>query len=448
VAERSGGMTGKATPLYIVCSPCRCVGKTLISRLLVEFCVVKDRPVAAFDLADEGPQLADYLPKFATVADIGDIRGQMALFDHLIAEKDTPRVIDVSHRAFKNFFTIVRAISFFEEARRRSITPLILFIIDPSAVSIEAYARLRRQFTDACLLPVRNKIDAVRCVVSPNASMLPSSLDVPVLGFSLRALIDRQAFSFSQFWQAIPAGIPHEVDTELRGWLEYIFFQFHQLEFSLKYEDPPTPVTVQGSRQLHTTHRWRPIDVPEQVLTYAPNQVRRIDDPMDQSLMFLNLFNTRKRAALYEFEVAFHYLLHDAQKLVPLLKETYKDKWAGFIDDIQKGTRPYEEATAVIGIFLQHFFADLDREKRNQIIASISQNNLVDPPNLLQIIGQVAYSVYLAEQGDKVREKCCTIWVNDMSNVFAEAGGLSREDCSAYLWSLTKRYRDEKRRGY
>jgi hypothetical protein len=95
-------MTGKTTPLYVVCSPCRCVGTTLVSRLLTEFYVVDDRPVAAFDLADEGPQLADYLPEFATIADIGDIRGQMALFDRLIAEKDTPRVIDVSHRAFED----------------------------------------------------------------------------------------------------------------------------------------------------------------------------------------------------------------------------------------------------------------------------------------------------------------------------------------------------------
>ena len=97
------GMTGKTTPLYLVCSPCRCVGTTLVSRLLTEFYVVDDRPVAAFDLADEGPQLADYLPEFATIADIGDVRDQMALFDRLIAEKDTPRVIDVSHRAFQEF---------------------------------------------------------------------------------------------------------------------------------------------------------------------------------------------------------------------------------------------------------------------------------------------------------------------------------------------------------
>jgi hypothetical protein len=134
------GMTGKTTPLYVVCSPCRCVGTTLVSRLLTEFYVVDDRPVAAFDLADEGPQLADYLPEFATIADIGDVRGQMALFDRLIAEKDTPRVIDVSHRAFKNFFTVVQKISFFEEARRHSIKPLILFIIDPNPKSMRHVA--------------------------------------------------------------------------------------------------------------------------------------------------------------------------------------------------------------------------------------------------------------------------------------------------------------------
>src|SRR5262249_55860707 len=31
------GMTDKTTPLYVVCSPCRRVGKTLVSRLLTEF---------------------------------------------------------------------------------------------------------------------------------------------------------------------------------------------------------------------------------------------------------------------------------------------------------------------------------------------------------------------------------------------------------------------------
>ena len=284
LAEMNRGrarMTGKTTPLYVVCSPRRCVGKTLISRLLVEFYVVKDRPVVAFDLADEGPQLTDYLPKVTTIADIGDIRGQMALFDRLIGEKEIPTVIDVSHRAFKNFFAIVREISFFEEARRRSITPLILFIIDPSAVSTEAYAMLRRQFAQASLLPVRNQIEAVHCVVAPGGSMPPSSLDVPVLGFSLRAVIDQQSFSFSQFWQAIPTLMSRAGKDQLRGWLEYIFFQFRQLEFSLGYEEPPA-FTVQGSKRLPTIPGQRPTDVSEQILNHAPELKRPVDDLIDQ----------------------------------------------------------------------------------------------------------------------------------------------------------------------
>jgi tripartite tricarboxylate transporter family receptor len=100
-------MTGKTVPLYIVCSPSRCVGKTLVSRLLTEFYLVDDRPVAAFDLADEGPQLADYLPDTTTISDIGDTCGQMAFFDRLLADSQGAKVIDVSHRTFRNFFSVV-----------------------------------------------------------------------------------------------------------------------------------------------------------------------------------------------------------------------------------------------------------------------------------------------------------------------------------------------------
>jgi hypothetical protein len=276
-------MTGKTTPLYIVCSPCRCVGKTLISRLLIEFYLVKDRPVAAFDLADEGPQLADYLPKFATIAEIGDIQSQMALFDRLIAERDTPRVIDVSHRAFKNFFTIVRDISFFDEAHRHSIEPFILFIFGPNAASTEAYAMLRRQFTPVTFLTVRNRIKAsaiVRPIVSPNRNTLSSSIHIPVLGFSLQARIDRESFSFSQFWRAIPAALPEAVDGELRGWLEYIFFQFQHIEFSLSRDDPSAPITTEATRLPHTRRRRPPIETTKEVLDYAPQE--RIDDSIDQ----------------------------------------------------------------------------------------------------------------------------------------------------------------------
>ncbi len=225
-------MTGKTTPLYVVCSPCRRVGKTLVSRLLAEFYVVNDRPVAAFDLADEGPQLTDYLPDITTIADIADTRGQMAFFDRLIADDVGARIIDLSHRAFKNFFTVVQDIGLFEETRRRSIETLILFIIDPDPRSAKAYGMLRHQLSQASLLPVRNQIKAAATPhARPNAN--PTSLDIPLLALPLQALIDRPSFSFSRPRGASPADLPVLLKDELSRWVERVFFQFRTLELLL-----------------------------------------------------------------------------------------------------------------------------------------------------------------------------------------------------------------------
>ena len=161
------------------------------SDLLAEFYVVNDRPVAAFDLADEGPQLAHYLPDITTVVDIADTRGQMGFFDRLIADDVSARIVDLSHRVFKNFFTVVQEIRFFDEARHRSIEPLILFIIDPDPNSAKAYATLRHQLSQASLLPVRNQIRAAALShgdALPKANIAPTSLDL--LGLPLSTLID------------------------------------------------------------------------------------------------------------------------------------------------------------------------------------------------------------------------------------------------------------------
>jgi hypothetical protein len=229
------GMTDKTTPLYVVCSPCRRVGKTLLSRLLTEFYVVNDRPVAAFDLADEGPQLADYLPNITTVVDIADTRGQMAFFDQLIAHFVGPRIVDLSHRAFAKFFTVVQEIRFFEEARHRSIEPLVLYIIDPDPKSAKAYAMLRHQLSQASLLPVRNriKIAALSGDARPKANVNPTSLDIPLLGLPLRTLVDQPSFSFSSLRRASPPDLPASLESELSPWVEYVFFQFRVLEHRL-----------------------------------------------------------------------------------------------------------------------------------------------------------------------------------------------------------------------
>ena len=224
--------SGGSGPLYVVCSPNRCLGKTLLARLLAEFYVAHDRPIAAFDLADESPQLADYLADLTTIVDLSSIRGQVAFFDRLIGEKDTAKVIDVSHRTFRDFFVIANKIGLFEEASRRGIEPLILFLIDPDPKSAPAYSILRRWFADVSLMPVRNQYVASRIPhgrAFSNESPIHVSLEIPIL--SVRSLVDRPPFSFVGFLQAQSTGLPARVDDELRGFLKRVFWQFCEIEF-------------------------------------------------------------------------------------------------------------------------------------------------------------------------------------------------------------------------
>jgi hypothetical protein len=226
--------------LAIVCSPRRGVGKTLLSRLLIEHHVAEGRPVEALDLADESPQLTDYLPAYATPAGIGSIRGQMAVFEGLIGDRDAARIVDVSHRAFGSFFEVAHKIGFFAEARRRLIEPLILFLIDPDPRSAQAYALLRDAFPDSALLPVRNQHVArdVPYDTFLHQGPLHLAFEIPALASSsLRHVIEQPSFSFARYQRGlIPLfenPLPPRLDDELRGWHRRIVRQLREIDLWL-----------------------------------------------------------------------------------------------------------------------------------------------------------------------------------------------------------------------
>ena len=227
--------TSHPAPIFIVCSPNRRVGKTLLARLLAEYYSLAG-DVIAFDFADEGPQLADYLPQFTQVIDIGDIRGQMAFFDRLIVDSATPKIIDLSHRVFRNFFTVVHQIGFFVELRRRSIEAFLLFMVDPDPRSAQAYALLRRWFIEASLLPVRNRAVAKGVPYSDtfaNASAMTISLEIPMLSPSIKSLVDQKAFSFAEFRRGEYVHMPRRLQDDMQAWLNAVFLQFREIELCL-----------------------------------------------------------------------------------------------------------------------------------------------------------------------------------------------------------------------
>lgn len=226
------------TPVYVICSPNRQVGKTLLSRLLAEHHAVDLRPFASYDLSDEGPSLADFLSGRVIRPSIRDIDGQMTFFDGLIEPDSVPKVIDVSHREFVNFFSIVDKIGLFEEAQRRGLEPVILFLVDRSQVAADAYNLLRRRFAGISLLPVRNLFVARGVPYGgpfPHASKLVVSFEFAVLGPSARSFVERARFSFQNLDKPMRpyCEMPARTRAELDTWFRRARFQFREMENSL-----------------------------------------------------------------------------------------------------------------------------------------------------------------------------------------------------------------------
>src|SRR5271155_1828509 len=140
-------------PLYIVTSPRPRMGKTLLARLLMDFLRDSGRPLVGFDLNPGEPLLAGRFPKLVWPVDIADTRGQMALFDRLLADTASTKVIDLGYGPFDQFFAVMREIGFVQEAWRRSIEPIVFYITDPAAATVRNYAELQRRLP-ASFVPV------------------------------------------------------------------------------------------------------------------------------------------------------------------------------------------------------------------------------------------------------------------------------------------------------
>jgi hypothetical protein len=232
----------------IVASPRPRVGKTLLARLLMDFHIHEGRAVAAFDLNSGEGTLAQFVPEFVTASDIGDVKGQMALFDRLVADDNTTKIVDLGHESFKAFFTLARQIGFAEEARRRGVAPAVLFMITPDATSVEAYRDLRGGMPQAMLIPVHNELlgAAQHRDKYPTAGRGAVQLKFPALAPGFRRYIERPPFSFSDARLANAPNIPIEVHLELQRWLRKIYLEFREIDLNILLADLQSSMRLQS----------------------------------------------------------------------------------------------------------------------------------------------------------------------------------------------------------
>ena len=219
------------TPLYIVASQHPRVGKTLIARLLIEFFRSSGRAsLVGYDLDPREPALAPYFPNLVWTADVADTRGQMALFDRLITDHWRTTVIDLGYALFEQFFAVMAEIGFEQEARRRGIDPVVLFVTNSAPATAQSYAELRRRLPRTTFIPIHNEAASFMFVPQDFPPTRPEFgvIRIPRLSPIVRGVIDRPGFSFSAYMAHQPGG-----PTEVHSWIGGIFAQFRDLELRL-----------------------------------------------------------------------------------------------------------------------------------------------------------------------------------------------------------------------
>lgn len=228
--------------IFIVCSPRQRVGKTLIARVLTEFILADGRSAVAFDLNPNNTVLYGFLPRYTALADIDATRGQMALFDELISDDQVVKIIDLGDESFDKFFTLVRKIGLVDEARRRGILVVTLFIGDPDPRSSQAYANLHRIFRQLVLVPVHNEqVANFQDYMEnfPNPAPAEPPVRIPVLSPFLKSIVDKSGFSFDDYLER-----PADTRTELHEWIERVFVEFRELELRLLLRDVKSSLTL------------------------------------------------------------------------------------------------------------------------------------------------------------------------------------------------------------
>jgi hypothetical protein len=225
--------------ITIVASPRPRVGKTLLARLLIDFRLHDGRTAAAFDLNAGERTLAQFLPEHVTQSTIDDINGQMALFDRLIADDGTNKIVDLGHASFEPFFSLADKIGFAAEARNRSIAPAVLYILTPDRTSVEAYRKLCIRMPEAMLVPVHNEI------LGPGEyrdryGLIGSSVTVmqlTELAPGLRKYVETPPFSFAESQLVPTLNVPTDVNLEVNRWLRRAYLQFRELDLRFLMTD-------------------------------------------------------------------------------------------------------------------------------------------------------------------------------------------------------------------
>jgi hypothetical protein len=236
------------------------VGKTTVSRTLLDYFVANQVPVRAFDTETPRGTLKRFHPDVTELVDMTQVADQMKVFDTLNWSDTAVTLIDVRAGLMSPTLKALRDIGFIEAAKKGQITFAVFHILGPTIASLEEINETHAYLNDAKYFMVKNFInnthffdwdeatyssyfkkikDAVEVVVPKLNEMAAEQVElasVPFLTFVANKKQNGEAASYSFVLRGY-----------VRHWLGNVWAEFDRIKLS-ELIDRPQVNAVQRSQ--------------------------------------------------------------------------------------------------------------------------------------------------------------------------------------------------------
>jgi hypothetical protein len=135
------------------------VGKTTVSRTLLDYFNANNIPTRAFDTESPRGTLKRFHPEITEIVDLTTTSDQMKIFDTLNAASPSVTVIDVRAGLMSPTLASLRDIGFLDAARSGQITFAVFHMLGPSIASLDEIAETTNFMQGAKYFLVKNFVN-------------------------------------------------------------------------------------------------------------------------------------------------------------------------------------------------------------------------------------------------------------------------------------------------
>lgn len=134
------------------------VGKTTVSRVLLDYLAERSIPTRAFDTESPRGTLTRFYPNATEIVDLDRTSDQMRVFDTLDKDDIKVSLVDVRAGQLRTMLSALREFGFFDAVREGRFDFLLFHILGSSVASLEEIAEMAPFVGDAQYFLVKNHI--------------------------------------------------------------------------------------------------------------------------------------------------------------------------------------------------------------------------------------------------------------------------------------------------